>query len=195
MSSNPYQTPVAAPAPVGPDKPFPVMVKSDPRKLAKGQFTCQVTPQGVTLVKGKKQEFRVLVGDGAEYLGKNRFAVPVENGRLELTLSGYGRYYRRLARDVVNYLNGQGPMPVLDNYKIPWMLFLLVMLPLGIPIITLGGALPAMIGCGLVGANFAIVQNEDRSVAGRVGLCLLLTGVAYAGFVAILVVALTAGGM
>lgn len=194
--SNPYQPPnpaIATPkAPIGPSKPFNVMVKSEPSKFAKGQFRCEVLPNGLMLKKGKKQELFLPVGGGAEYLGKNRIATAVQGVRVEVSMTRWGSYQNRLARDTAQFLRGEGPMPQVADYGLPWGLLILAVLPIGIPIMTLGGALPAVIGIGLAGANFAIVQNEEMSLVARVALCVAITIGAYVAFGFLMVLAFAA---
>jgi hypothetical protein len=61
----------------------------------------------------------------------------------------------------------------------PWYLYLIAVLPIGIPVLTLGGAIWGALGFGLAGANVKIMQNHQMSVGARIGICLGLTVVGY----------------
>jgi hypothetical protein len=63
---------------------------------------------------------------------------------------------------------------------VPKWLYVIAVLPVGIPILTLGGALWGAIGCGLAGANVKIAQNQNMSIGARVGIMLGLTVLGYA---------------
>ncbi len=143
-----------------------IVAKSEPRDAAKGQFQCQISDDAVTLSRRKKQ-ITIPVGAEARYVGKNRIDVTLPDYRLELLVTKFGSFQNRLAKDLAAFLSGQGDRPVVTDYAMPWYFFVVSALPLGIPILTLGGVLPAVIGFGLSGACFGIVQNEERSVQSR----------------------------
>jgi hypothetical protein len=46
---------------------------------------------------------------------------------------------------------------VLRDYSLPWYFYLVSAQPLGIPIVTLGGAIPAVLGVGLAAGCLGIV--------------------------------------
>jgi len=61
----------------------------------------------------------------------------------------------------------------------PWYLYLIAVLPIGIPVLTLGGAIWGALGFGLAGANVKIMQHHQMPVAGRIAISLGLTVVGY----------------
>ena len=64
------------------------------------------------------------------------------------------------------------------DYRMPWYLYAPAVLPFGIPIATLGGAIPAMIGFGL-GIACRLARMEKIPAALRVYTSLGISGVAY----------------
>jgi hypothetical protein len=95
-------------------------------------------------------------------------------------------YQNRLARDLASFLDGSGPMPRPAAYALPWYFYIAVVLPLGIPVVTLGGAIPIALGLGLSGANLALVQREAWSKSIRLTLTLSLALSAYLAIGALL---------
>lgn len=166
-----------------------VQVKSEPRGGAKGQYQCEITDQGVTL-KQRKKQFEIPVGSDVTYQGKNLIAVQLPDSRLTLTVGKFGTYQNRLTKDLAEFLAGRAHPPVVSDYKLPWYFFVLSLLPLGIPVMTLGGALPGMIGAGLAAGCFAIAQNEDWSVSARLFLAAMLVAVGYLLFFLVIGIAL-----
>jgi hypothetical protein len=103
----------------------------------------------------------------------------------------------RLARDLAAYLDGDGPAPRAGDYALPWYLFIPVVVPLGIPLLTLGGILPVAVGFGLAGVIFAIVWKDNWPTAVRVAASLGLALVGYLAVFAFIVLTLilnTLGG-
>ncbi|MBM4042017.1 MAG: hypothetical protein FJ290_26275 [Planctomycetes bacterium] len=169
-----------------------VVVKSVPQGDIKGQYECIVAPEGLTLRRKKRPDLFVPRGAIGEYLGGNRLKAQEPGRVLEIAVSKFGSYQNRLARDLAAFLSGQREVPNLADYRMEWYFYLVSVLPIGIPIITLGGALPAMLGFGLASGCFAIAQKDDWPVASRLLLCLGITAVAYVAVVALLVTALSA---
>ncbi len=112
-----------------------VVLKSQPKDVAKGRFECAIGADGLTLRQKKKPEIRVPVGSRAEYLA--------------------------------SFLGGGGPAPNPDDYSLPWYFKVIAAAPIGIPIMTLGGALPGAVGAGLAFGCLGIAQNEEWSVERR----------------------------
>ena len=159
---------------------------NDPEKALKGAMKAKLTPEGL-LLTFKKKEIHLPAGGGAKYLKSNKLSVPHEGRNLELTVFKPFHYVKRLTRDIADFLDGglddiHGP-----DYRIPWYLIVLAMLPIGIPILTLGGALPALLGGGMTGLSLLIAQREQWSLAVRIVLCFVVAVVAYALFGALLV--------
>ncbi|MCE9547553.1 MAG: hypothetical protein K8T25_18955 [Planctomycetia bacterium] len=154
-------------------------VKSGARGPIKGQFKCAIGPAGLSLTQGKKAPLVIPVGSSAHYLGKNKFSVRLADSLLEITVVKFGSYVHRLARDLAAFVGGSGTLPTPQNYGLPWYLYVVSALPIGIPILTMGGAIPGAIGFGLASACFGIAQKEEWPIAGRILASLALSMVAY----------------
>ena len=113
--------------------------------------------------------------------------MPYEGRDLELTVLKPFHYVKRLTRDLADFLDGGIDDIHAPDYRIPWYLILVALLPVGIPVLTLGGALPGLLGGGMAGLSLYIAQNERLSLAVRIVLCLLVAMVAYALFGALLI--------
>jgi len=68
-----------------------------------------------------------------------------------------------------------------------WYLLIPVILPLGIPVITLGGAIPGALGFGLAAGCYALIQVEELSLVLRIILALALAGLGYGALIAMIV--------
>ncbi len=165
--------------PRGPMK-FKLAVKADPDRKLKGIFDAELTDEGIRVWQGKKRNFVVPVGARAVYDGKNLVALEIDDREVQFNVVLFGSYQHRLAKDVVAYLKGKRERLHPQHYKLEWYLLVPAVLPFGIPIITLGGALPCAIGFG-VGAGCLIIAQQDRwPVPARLAAILGLTVVAYA---------------
>jgi len=158
---------------------FHIQVQKDPQKLLKGAFEAQLTADGLRLRKGKKQEFLVAPGESAQYLTGNRLSLLIEDRWVEVTVVKFGWYQTRLATDVAEYLNGERDVLYPEEYKLPWYLYAVAFLPLGIPIISQGGAIWGGLGGGLFGACLGLAQVERIPVGVRVLLALALSAIGY----------------
>jgi hypothetical protein len=94
----------------------------------------------------------------------------------------FGHYAARLTADVAALIRGERQQVNEKDYRLEWFLYVLALLPVGIPIITVGGALPAALGAGLAAGNAAVAQQEKLSMAARVGI---MVGLSAAGYVAL----------
>lgn len=167
-----------------------VVVKSDPKGQAKGRFTCEVKEKGLVLKQGKKQKIVIPRGTPAKYESKNKFRVKLDTHQLEITVAKFGSYQNRLAEDLAGYVNGKRSAPDLSDYGIEWYFYALSFLPFGIPIITLGGAIPGAIGGGLFGACIGVAQQESWPKPARLATMIGINVVAYALLFVLLATAL-----
>jgi hypothetical protein len=142
----------------------------------------------------RKTQLKIPVGAHAEYAGKNRIDVTLPDCRLEISVTKFGSYQNRLAQDMAAFLAGGKPMPVLSDYSLPWYFYVLSALPVGIPIITLGGAIPGAIGFGLAAACFGICQQEDWPTPVRLLVAGALVVLGYAALFAVLAAAVASKG-
>jgi hypothetical protein len=166
---------------------FNAVVKSEPRSAAKGQFQCQIRADGVTLSQRKK-EITISIGVEARYDGENRIEVNLPDCRLVLSVKKFGCYEKRLARDVAAFLSDGGNPPDVKDYSIPWYFYMLTVLPIGIPIVTLGGAIPALAGFGLASVCFEIAQKEEWSTRTRLLASGALVLAAYTGILLLMAI-------
>jgi len=165
---------------------FKAAVKNDPAKLLKGQLQCCVSSHGLRLQQGKKLDLLLPVGTAASCGDDGRLRVPIEGREVELTATSWALYPQRLARDLCAFLQGRRPPLVRHDYTIPPYLYVPAVLPLGIPVLTLGGALWAGLGFGLAGACTGIIRREQWPVAARVASVLGLSAAGYAVVFAVL---------
>lgn len=160
-----------------------VVVKGRPKSLASGRWECTLSSEGMTLTR-KGRVISLPVGSQAVYFGGNRFSVPCAEGHLDMQIVKFACYQHRMARDLVDWLCGKREMPAESSYALESSLSVLCALPFGIPVITLGGGLPALLAFGLAALNFQIAQRGDWSKAGRFAGCLSVVVLGYAMVVA-----------
>lgn len=156
-----------------------VLVKSDPAEHAKGRFVCEIKEKGLVLKQGKKQKIAIPRGTPARYQSKNKFSVQLETYKLEITVAKFGSYQGRLAEDLAGFVNGDQPAPDPSAYGIEWYFYALSAVPFGIPIVTLGGAIPGAIGGGLFGACVGVAQLEQWPKPARLATMIAINVVAY----------------
>lgn len=76
---------------------------------------------------------------------------------------------------------------ILSTEGVPMWLYVPSVLPLGIMIVTRGGAIWGALGACLVGLNLKIARSESLPLAARLGLVLAITAAAYGAVVALVV--------
>jgi hypothetical protein len=150
----------------------------DPDGISKGKFQARLTTKGINLSQKGNQSL-LPVGSPSRYLSSNVLEVTCEGRELRLTVTKRFSYQNRLAQDLASFLDGSGTMPRAAAYALPWYFFIPVALPMGIPVVTLGGAIPAAVGCALAGANFALIQRETWPKMARLTITLSLALGAY----------------
>lgn len=158
--------------------PFKAVVKGSSRSM-KGTYEGEVSPAGIVLRQGKKV-VEVPVGAKARYIKGSQMTVELEVGRVELSIMKPLHYVNQLTEDLVAFLNGDKQTLDARDYRMPWYLYVPVFLPIGIPFITRGGAIPSGVAAGLVGACFAIAQQRKLSMAIRIAAALGVSVAAYA---------------
>lgn len=168
---------------------FQAIIKTAPDKKLKGQYTAELGPEGLTLRRKKQPDINIAVGDRVRYLKNNRIEVEIDGRPVEMDLAQLGWYCKRLARDSVGFLRGKIDEMHKEDYVIPWYLVAGAFLPAGIPIITLGGAIPWGLAGGLIGANMAIGQIESISKMFRFVLIFLISLAGYLIIAALILLA------
>lgn len=157
---------------------FKVVVNKDPDKKLKGQVAATLTEKGLELKQGKKNWF-VPVDSDVRYVKGHVFSVPIDDRQVELAIFSFTHYKERLARETARFLRGErGPLDP-DKYRLPWYLYLPAALPLGIPVITMGGAIWGGLGGGLAAGCVAVAQRDRWSVGTRIGV---MMGMVVAGY-------------
>ncbi len=119
---------------------FKAVVRNDPDKALKGIVQCRLTAEGLHMRQARKHDLSLGVGSRATYLEGNRFALPLGGRIVEFAVASWGVYQERLAHDLCQFLKGERPPLRAGEYTVPRYLFAMAVLPVGIPILTLGGA-------------------------------------------------------
>lgn len=161
---------------------FGAAVKTNPRGTLRGNFQCTVTPYGVHFKQGKKLEFLIPVGTPTEYVNANRLRIHLPDYQIEMMVTRFGSYTFRLARDIAGFLNRQIGPPQPYDYTLSWPLLVVALLPVGIPLMTRGGAIPGAIAGALVMVTYGMLQNENWALPARVAASLGVSVLAYAAF-------------
>jgi hypothetical protein len=78
------------------------------------------------------------------------------------------------------------------DYGMPWYLWVLAVLPWGIPVLTLGGCLWVAIGGGISAGCFAIARATRIPIVYRTTFLIVINGIAYTVVVMILILAMLA---
>jgi hypothetical protein len=135
------------------------------------------------------------IGTPVFHDGGNRIVVELPDRRLHLHVTKTWSYQDRLARDITAFIDGQRDAPRDDGcYDLPWYLGAVSVLPFGIPIMTLGGALPMVAACGLTAACFWVVRNEELPQPLRLLLALGVVALGYLTTFALIFMSVAAAG-
>ncbi|MCS7045817.1 MAG: hypothetical protein NZO58_05630, partial [Gemmataceae bacterium] len=155
------------PAPFGPVK-FRALVKTKTAALKKGNYEAAIDEQGMLIKKNRKETIDLPLGTPIAHKGKNLIDVEIDGEWSTIAVMRFRTYNQRFSQALVDFMNGNLKRLDIADYEIPWPMFILVLVPWGIPIITLGGALPIVLGAAVSGANFAIISRENWSPSMRV---------------------------
>jgi|GEM_PF-3525293 len=164
---------------------FHVRIIHDSAQTLKGIWQASLSAQGLDLHQPTLEDFRIPVRSKAEYKSGSQFVVTMKGRAVTLSVSQLNFYQDRLARDLVEFLKGKGPVPSPSSYAIPWYLMVLALLPAGIGAVSLsGGAMGGAIGGalmgGMIGGSFAILRREKWPLVTRVAILLALNAAGYA---------------
>jgi hypothetical protein len=169
-------------------------VGHDPDREMKGDYIGELTDAGLRMRQGDDR-FRIKIGSPVLHRRRNQIELKVDGRPVQFLVKGFAqgdgpplppqmgglrinRY--RLAADLVGFLQGERDKPLrIQDYLLPWYLFAVGALPLGIPIVTLGGWIPLVGALLLSGGAFAIIQRDRWSVILRLAASLGLSVVGY----------------
>ena len=183
-----------------PVKPFPVVrftlvVKNDPEKKLQGTLQATLGADGLWLKVGTT-EFLVPRGAYVQNDGNGRLTVPLENRDVVLEVTGSRLYPRRLARDLVAFLQEKLARLNASDYQMSWGLYIPAVLPLGIAAVGIAGqlGLGGLIGGALWGAGAGllagiclfIARREAWPAVIRILSCLFITGLGSVPLLALL---------
>src|SRR5262249_14194751 len=143
-------------------------------------------------------------GCSVRHTGSNRVEMEVDGRPVQFRVKGFAQgegpplpaqllglrlNRHRLAADLAAFLNGDRDQPLkVADYLLPWYLFAVAALPLGIPICTLGGILPLLGAILLCVATFALVQRDRWPVPLRLAAALGVSVVGYGFLIALVAV-------
>jgi len=152
-------------------------VKSQVGGLRTGNWKVGISSQGMTLWRKNEERVQIATGTPARYLGGSKAIFKVPAGEVELNFNSFVSRDQQFARDMVDWISNpsSAPVPNLDDFKLNGWMALLVLLPFGIPFLTLGGAVPVLIAIGLFALNKVIAQSNVRSQILRSVACLATT--------------------
>ncbi len=169
-------------------------VSYDPDREMKGDYVGELTGGGLRMRQGD-DKIRVKVGSPVLHRRRNQIEIDVDGRPVQFLVKGFARgegpplpaqmaglriNRHRLAADLTAFLRGDRDEPLrVGDYVLPWYLFAVGALPLGIPIITLGGWIPVIGAILLSGGALAIVQRDHWPVLMRLAASLGLSIVGY----------------
>ncbi len=182
-------------APVGVQR-FKVAVKSSAKDIGSGVFDCVASSTGLVLTRKNRTTVTLPVGVTVRYFGGKKFEATTHDGKtVQVSINMQTKYTHRLTRDMTEFLRGRGPLPALSDYSLPWYFYVTVFLPIGIPILTLGGGIPMVVAGLGVAVNTFIVQKEKWAAALRIVATIAVSAACYVGmYVFILAVLGRLGG-
>jgi serine/threonine protein kinase len=105
------------------------LVVEDPAGILQGKLQVEVAAGGLTLRQRNKTELVLPVGSPARYLGQTRIAVRYKGREIKLALYRGRSYQRRLARDVVAFLQGKKRALDAEDYRRSLGMYAITLLP------------------------------------------------------------------
>jgi phage FluMu protein Com len=160
---------------------FRLIVKTKTEALKKGNYAAVLDEEGILVKRSKKLgDFDIPIGTRADYDGKNNMTVDIDGEPVKMQVARFRTYPHRFTEAIVDYLNRDLRAVHIDDYEIPWYMFILVILPLISPLtVCIFGAIPFGIAGGMAGANFAVINQESWSPTTRIVVAAILTGLTY----------------
>jgi hypothetical protein len=155
-------------------------------RMLMGRMKAKLTPEGLSW-KSEGRDVLLPVGCGAAYRGENILSVQHEGRDLELIVYKPFHSEHRLARDIAAFLDGGRAEFRGADYRFPWYLIVLSVLPAFLGIF---GIIPFLLSIGPIVLSNEVAKREQWPLANRVALCALIavgTFVAYGILVALMV--------
>ena len=159
--------------------------------MRKGIYDARLSKDGLQLA-GKKNGavINIAVGSPACHAGKASIGVTYEAESLTLRVLGVRLDNEGLAVAIADYLSGkQKDLPDVHDFQVSTLLFVMSCLPGLIPVITLGGAIPAVVGFGLVGLCLGISKNRKTPLAARMIAVLLISTISIGAVIYLIMLA------
>jgi len=172
---------------------FGIRVKSKSPSVVSGKYEATADDDHLLLTTKSGEGVEIPVGTPARHRKGDVFEFKLDDGIVECKVEKLGVYQQRLARDAALFLGGKRPAPQLQQYRLPWYFWVTSALPLGIPVLTLGGAIPALVGVTAGMICYSVAQLEDLPVWGRILISLTIAGLAYVLFFVFFVLAVLMG--
>jgi len=153
---------------------FKVEVSSVPKGVLNATYEATLSDAGLMLEKRGQPPVTILRGKPATDDGKGRVNVIYEGAQVSIRVLGLRIDNKGLAQDLAAWLSGNAAPPQVSEYTVPGVLFVLALLPLAIPVITLGGMIPGAIGGGLAFTGLRIAKSRELSVPVRIAILLVI---------------------
>ena len=158
---------------------FTAQVRADSQGELAGLYQAEVDEQGLRLRRGAGRVLFVPRGGARARAEGAELTLVIEARELRMTVDRLACYPGRVAAGAAAILRGDGAAPTEAACRIEPVLLALAALPLGIPLISLGGALPGGLGAGLAMLNLRLAQREARPLRPRLAW---MSGVAALGY-------------
>lgn len=106
-------------------------------------------------------------GSKAKYIDGKRLQLDLPGGKVEMWVTGFRVYRKRLARDLVRFLKNEKELDA-EDYEVPWLLIFSIFLPFLLSLATLFVTLPREIKPGM--------ERDMLAMGGAVIVATLLAG-------------------
>ena len=144
---------------------FSVDVGSKAKGVAKGNHEARFEEGALVLQKRSKTEtISIPVGTPAQCDDKGMIHLTYQDVPITIRVLGVTIDNKAMGNDLAAYLNGQQAAPQVDNYKVPGYLIAMACLPLLVPIVTLGGAIPGSIGAMLAFSCLILAKKNTMPI-------------------------------
>lgn len=154
---------------------FKLTVTSDPARILRGVLRAELTSDGLILTRPKGEPLLIPVHTPAAIPRGNVVTIHIDGRDVTFKVSKFSSYNSRLARLVVETLYPDGGRRTPVNIGIEWYLVAASFLPIGIVLLTLGGAVWGALTAVLIGLNFMLAQLETVPRFVRLGLIAMLS--------------------